>query len=166
MRNPTRPQSSAAVTLSVLDRLTDADPKSKSRNAQLTRAESVRAFKAGVRRDLEWLLNTRCKPEGAEALSLAEKSILDYGLPDFSSYSLASPKDQAKLIRILQAAIATFEPRLANVRIVQLDVASTGTRSIRVRLEGMLMMDPAPEWISFDTTLQLTTGDFQIREEG
>ena len=26
-------------------------------------------------------------------------------------------------------------------------------------------MDPAPEHISFDTTLQLTTGDFQIKDD-
>jgi hypothetical protein len=28
------------------------------------------------------------------------------------------------------------------------------------------MMDPAPEHISFDTTLQLTTGDFRIKDDG
>jgi hypothetical protein len=26
-------------------------------------------------------------------------------------------------------------------------------------------MDPAPELISFDTTLQLTTGDFRIKDD-
>ncbi len=166
MARTLRTQSSSAVTLSVLDRLTDYDPKSPSVEAPLSRAESVRIFKAGVRRDLEWLLNTRRNPEEPGApLPEADASVLQYGLPDFSAYSLASPKDQAKLIRVLQGAVRNFEPRLANIKIVQLEVSSTGTRSIRLRIEGLLMMDPAPELISFDTTLQLTTGDFHIREE-
>jgi predicted component of type VI protein secretion system len=29
----------------------------------------------------------------------------------------------------------------------------------------LLQMDPAPEQVSFDTILQLTTGDYQIRGE-
>ena len=58
-----RTQPNSAVTLSVLDRLTDNDPKSPTVEAPLSRAESVRALKAGVRRDLEWLLNTRRTPD-------------------------------------------------------------------------------------------------------
>ena len=48
----------AAVTLSVLDRLIDDDPRT-SIEAPLTRAQSVRTLRDVVRRDLEWLLNTR-----------------------------------------------------------------------------------------------------------
>jgi type VI secretion system protein ImpF len=167
MAKTLRSQSNSAVTLSVLDRLTDYDPKSPSGEAPLSRAESVRVFKAGVRRDLEWLLNTRRNAEEpGTSLPEAESSVHQYGLPDFSAFSVASPKDQAKLIRVLQETIRIFEPRLANIKIVSLEVKSTGTRSIRLRLEGLLMMDPAPELISFDTTLQLTTGDFRIQGDG
>jgi type VI secretion system protein ImpF len=60
--------------------------------------------------------------------------------------------------------VKTFEPRLANVRILPVEVSSTGLRTLRIRIEGLLLMDPAPELISFDTTLQLTTGDFQIKD--
>lgn len=166
MANATRPQSNAPVTLSLLDRLTDGNPQSRAAEPHLTRAESVRAYKAGIRRDLEWLLNTRRNTQDSDqALADTDCSVYQYGLPDFSAYSVASPKDQAKLIRVLQSTIKTFEPRLANVRILALEVSSTGTRSIRLRLEGLLMMDPAPELISFDTTLLLTTGDFRIEGE-
>jgi type VI secretion system protein ImpF len=67
-------------------------------------------------------------------------------------------------VKALQAAVKTFEPRLANVRILPVEVSSTGLRTLRIRIEGLLLMDPAPELISFDTTLQLTTGDFQIKD--
>jgi type VI secretion system protein ImpF len=160
-------QPNSAVTLSVLDRLTDNDPKSPTVEAPLSRAESVRLLKAGVRRDLEWLLNTRRNPDDPGASRVeTENSLYNYGLPDFSAYSIASPKDQTKLARALQAAVKTFEPRMANVRILPVEVTSTGLRTLRIRIEGLLLMDPAPELISFDTTLQLTTGDFRIKDDG
>jgi type VI secretion system protein ImpF len=54
---------------------------------------------------------------------------------------------------------------MANVRILPLEVTSTGLRTLRIRIEALLLMDPAPEHISFDTTLQLTTGDFHIKDD-
>jgi len=166
MAKSIRTQPNSAVTLSVLDRLTDNDPKSPSGEAPLSRAESVRALKQGVRRDLEWLLNTRRNPDDPGLSRLeTENSVYNYGLPDFSAYSIANPKDQTKLVKALQAAVKTFEPRLANVRILPLEITSTGLRTLRIRIEGLLLMDPAPEHISFDTMLQLTTGDFRIRDD-
>ena len=167
MAKSMRTQPNSAVTLSVLDRLTDNDPKSLTVEAPLTRAESVRALKAGVRRDLEWLLNTRRTPDDPGLSRVeTENSLYNYGLPDFSTYSISSPKDQTKLVRSLQAAVKTFEPRMANVRVMPLEITSTGLRTLRIRIEGLLLMDPAPELISFDTMLQLTTGDFRIKEDG
>ena len=165
MAKTIRTQPNSAVTLSVLDRLTDDDPKSPTVEAPLTRAESVRALKQGVRRDLEWLLNTRRNPDDPGVARVeTENSVYNFGLPDFSAYSIAAPKDQSRLMRALQGAIKTFEPRMANVRILPLEVTSTGLRTLRIRIEALLLMDPAPELISFDTTLQLTTGDFHIKD--
>src|SRR5579864_3813945 len=157
-----RPQPNAAVTLSILDRLIDNDPKTPSAEAPLSRAESIRILRTGVKRDLEWLLNTRrIADDPGASLPETENSLYNYGLPDFSTYAIASPKDQARLVRGLQLAVKTFEPRIANVRIVPLEISPKGLRTMRIRIEGLLMMDPAPEHISFDTTLQLTTGDFR-----
>ena len=33
------------------------------------------------------------------------------------------------------------------------------------RFEGMLMMDPTPELVSFDTVLQLSSGEYQVKGE-
>lgn len=165
MAKTIRMQPNSAVTLSVLDRLIDTDPKSPTVEAPLSRAESVRLLKQGVRRDLEWLLNSRRTPdEAGPSRPETENSLYNYGIPDFSAYSIGSQKDQTKLIKTLQGAIKTFEPRMANVRIVPLEVTSVGLRALRIRIEALLLMDPAPELISFDTTLQLTTGDFRIKD--
>ena len=161
-----RTQPNSAVTLSVFDRLMDNDPKSPSVEAPISRADSVRILRASVRRDLEWLLNTRRNPDDpGPSMPETENSLYSYSLPDFSTYAIASAKDQSRLVRGLQTAVKTFEPRLANIKVVPLEINPKGLRTMRIRIDGLLMMDPAPEHISFDTTLQLTTGDFRVQDD-
>ena len=158
-----RQQTDVAITLSVLDRLIDQDPRT-SAEAPAPRAQSVRQLKNSVKRDLEWLLNNRrIADEPSEFLREVGRSLYTYGLPDFSAYSIGSAKEQSKLIRVLQNAVRLFEPRLANVRIVPVEMTTTGTRKVRFRIEGLLLMDPAPEHISFDTVLQLNNGSYQVK---
>ena len=156
----------STVTLSVLDRLIDREPKN-SQEAPPTRAQSVRALHDAVRRDLEWLLNTRRIAEPPdESLKEVNHSAYVYGLPDFTAYSLSSPKDRLKLVRMLLGTLKTFEPRLANVRVIPLEESAPGTRTLRFRIEGLLLMDPAPEQVSFDTVLELTSGEYEVRNAG
>ena len=82
------------------------------------------------------------------------------------AYSLNSPKDRAKLVRFLYSTVKAFEPRLANIRVVPLEDAIPGTRTLRFRIEGLLIMDPAPEHVSFDTVLELTSGEYEVRNAG
>jgi type VI secretion system protein ImpF len=164
MPAPSRIPIDALVTLSVLDRLIDRDPRN-SADESVTRAQSVRQLKAALRRDLEWLLNTRrIAVEPGESLRQLRESLYVYGLPDFMAMSLASPKDQAKLVRALQTAVKLLEPRLADVRIVPLEAAQAA-RTLRFRIEGLLRMDPAPEQVSFDTVLDLTSAEYAVQGE-
>jgi type VI secretion system protein ImpF len=156
----------AAVTLSILDRLIDEDPDT-SLEAIPTRTQSVRQLKDGLRRDLEWLLNTRrIAVPPAESLREVNRSLYVYGLPDFTSYALNSPTDQARLVRFLQGTVKLFEPRLANVKIVPLEGPVGKTRTLRFRIDGLLLMDPAPEHVSFDTVLELTSGQYEVENAG
>ena len=153
-----RSQGDIVVTLSVLDRLIDSEPKNQV-EAPLTRSQSVRLTKNAVRRDLEWLLNTRrIFREPDEGLKEVNRSLYMYGLPDFSRYAMSSSSDQAKLIRLLVAAVKLFEPRLGNVRIVPVEINASGLQQLRLRIEGLLLMDPSPEPISFDTLIELKSG--------
>ncbi|MBK5291560.1 MAG: type VI secretion system baseplate subunit TssE [Acidobacteriia bacterium] len=153
------------VTLSVLDRLVDRDPRNQGEEAA-TRAQSVRELKAGIRRDIEWLLNTRrIAVEPDEGLRELAQSVYVYGLPDFTAFSLASHKDQSKLVRSLQWAIRHFEPRLANVQIIPIKNEEAGSRTLRFRIEGLLLMDPAPEFVAFDTFLDLTSSAYTLQGE-
>lgn len=150
------------VTLSVFDRLIDREPSSNS-EAPLTRSQSVRMLKAAVQRDLEWLLNTRrIFQEPDESLKEVNRSLYVYGLPDLSQYTMASASDKAKLLKQLQSTIKIFEPRLANVRLVPVEVSEAGIQQFRLRIEAMLLMDPAPEPVSFDTVIGLKSGIARI----
>jgi type VI secretion system protein ImpF len=160
-RNPERP-----VQLSVLDRLIDTEPANRQ-EVPLTRAQSVRALKAALRRDLEWLLNTRrCiqQPKGPDGASFElTESVYDFGVPDFTSLSLNSGKDRLRLTHMLEEAVALFEPRLQGVRIVQ--QSSEKHRSLRFIIEGMLQIEPSPELVSFDTFVELGSGEFRVQGE-
>jgi type VI secretion system protein ImpF len=153
------------VTVSVIERLIDRDP-TVAAEPPATRAQSVRQLRASLRRDLEWLLNTRRRPDAVESeYKELEQSLFNYGLPDISSMSWDSSRDRARLTRIIEKTITTFEPRVKRLKVTAAEGASGVKHVLRFQIEGLLDMDPAPEHISFDTVLQLSSGDIQIKGE-
>lgn len=158
-----RPSPEFAVTISVLDRLIDNDPKN-TQEAPATRSQSVRQLKDALRRDLEWLLNTRkvaFPPD--EALKELNRSVYTFGLPDFTGYKMSSPADQTKLLRVIQNAVKLFEPRLANIKVIPIESGESLSRTLRLRIDGLLLIDPAPEHVTFDTVLELTSGQYEVQ---
>lgn len=155
------------VTLSVLDRLVDTDPRN-AREAPLTRAESVRRLRAAVRRDLEWLLNSRRVAAAPDpALIELNQSLYVYGLPDISSIHLADLNEQARLLAAIERTIQIFEPRLRDVRVTpMLDDSKKAIQRLDFRIDALLDMDPAPEHITFDTTLDAVSQNYRVRAEG
>ena len=154
------------VTLSVLDRLIDEEAKS-ALEGPMTRAESLRRFKAAVRRDLEWLLNARQPvqppPEGAIQL---EKSLYCFGLPDICSLNLITVRNRSDLARFMESMIATFEPRLLGAKVTLATGNSGPLPQLHFSIEGLLAIDPMPEHVSFDTVLDVTGGgEYHVRGE-
>jgi len=151
------------VTQSVLERLIDRDPAGAS-EAPPTRAQSLRTLKAALRRDLEWLLNTRQSPEAVDAgFPEVEHSLYNFGLPDLTALSWDSSRDRARLARLIEQTLDVFEPRLKRVKVMILEAAPGAQHVMRFQIEGLLDMDPAPELISFDTVLQLSSGEYQVK---
>jgi len=149
------------INLSVLDRLVDFEPEVKSEPPP-SRSKALRQVKQALKRDLEWLLNTRRVLEVPEDLPLLADSMLAYGLPDFTNLSVKSAEDQHDLTRALETTLKRFEPRLEDV-VVTVANASVLERAYRFRIEARLRIDPVPEPISFDTTLQLGSGNFAVK---
>jgi type VI secretion system protein ImpF len=154
------------VQQSLLDRLIDLDPRSTVEPA-MTWAQSVRQLKAALRRDLEWLLNTRrnfeALPEQFEEL---RHSVYWYGLPDITSMSRDSAEQRIWLARQIEETISAFEPRLAGVRVSIREMEGEVRRELRFVIEGMLRMDPNPEQVVFDTVLELSSGEYQVGGTG
>ena len=123
----------------------------------------MRLLKSAVRRDLEWLLNSRriCDPPD-EGLKEVNRSTYTYGLPDLSTLTMAATGDRNKLVRQILATINMFEPRLANVRLVLVETPDSAKKDVRLRVEAMLRMDPVPEPISFDTVIELKSGNCHL----
>jgi type VI secretion system protein ImpF len=149
------------ITPSVLDRLLDDRPEEK-REAPASRQTNLRILKQAVKRDLEWLLNTRANateiPEGLPELT---RSLATFGLPDFSSWNVHGAGDK-DLRRAIEDAVARFEPRLEAVQ-VTLETMSEVDRTVRFRIEARLRVEPAPEPVTFDSVLQLANREFVLQ---
>jgi type VI secretion system protein ImpF len=153
----------ATLLPSVLDRLLDDAPE-VSHEPLPDRFQNLRQLKRAVTRDLEALLNTRqevwaeLSPEFAEL----RRSLLTYGLPDFTAFSLLNPHDRNRIRRAVEQAIATFEPRLNRVR-VTLEAPRQHEPTLRFHIEALLRVEPAPEPVTFDAMLQLHTQEYIVR---
>jgi type VI secretion system protein ImpF len=152
------------ITTSVLDRLIDTEPDVNS-EAPASRQKSLRDLKAAVKRDLEWLLNSRQVVGGIpEELKETSRSLAAFGLPDFTGVSLKNVQEQAFVRRTIERAIGLFEPRLEDVMVILMQ-SSSGEQVMRFRIDARLKVDPAPEPVTFDTLLQLDNGQYVVREE-
>ncbi len=148
---------------SLLQRLLDDHPEI-SREPISDRFNDVRQMKAAVAKDLEELLNTRREALTELPAEFVEsnKSLLVYGLPDFTSLNLLDPTDCSRIKRFLEAAIARFEPRLERVR-VSMRHPTRNDRTLRFKIEAMLRIEPSREPVAFDTVLQLATQAYSVR---
>ena len=153
-----------AAQASVLDRLIDVEPAANVEGTT-TLAESVRRAKAGLRRDIEWLLNTRRTAiRVPESYAELRRSVFWFGLPDLSSLSHDSPEDRVTLLRSIERAITLFEPRLADVRVSLVeDHTPAHQRELRFVIEGTFLLDPTPERVAYDTVIDLTKGECVLR---
>lgn len=152
-----RANTETLVTQSVLERLMTVE------DWPTTRAQSLRLFKDSLRRDLEWLLNTR-QPHMPElnAFAVAKHTVINYGLPDISAMGLSSAADHRSLRLAIELCLKNFEPRLTDVH-VTLEESDTVDRRLRFHIEGNMDLDPAPEEISFDTVLELASGEYKVK---
>jgi len=158
-------KSERSAKLSVLDRLIDQDPQ-RATEAPPSQAQSLRELKASLRRDIEWLLNTRqCIQDPPEGSSELQRSLHVYGLPDICSLSLSSGQDYHRLARTMESTLATFEPRLRTIRVTPAPSADPTSRVLRFQIEGVLRVEPVPEHVTFDTVLELTSGEYDVKGE-
>jgi type VI secretion system protein ImpF len=154
------------VQQSVLDRLVDED-RGLAGDPTITWGESVRQLKIALRRDLDWLLNTRRTtiPVPEEYRELRE-SLFEYGLVDITSVSRDPSETRGRLARAVEEAVRLFEPRLTNVRVALTEEGDGSSLRFRYTVEAVLRLDPNPERIVFDTVLDVPKASFEIASTG
>ena len=126
-----------------------------------------RDLKTSLMRDLNWLLNSRAWfPEDLSDYPEARASLLNFGLPDFTSYSWKRVGDQKNICGAIEEAIRAFEPRLRahTVRVTPIEEDFGGEVSlfVKLRIEAKLNIEPYNEPIAFDTEVEIDSGAISI----
>jgi type VI secretion system protein ImpF len=159
-----RIESEVRITPPILDRLIDDEPE-VTREPPVSRMKSLRQLKHSVRRDLEWLLNSRSViDEIPEDLNELKSSVFVFGIPDFTSANVSNLNDQNRIRRIVLAAIADFEPNLKDVAVV-VERGREFERSLHFRITANLQVEPDPEPVTFDTTLHPWSVEFTVQAD-
>jgi type VI secretion system protein ImpF len=123
----------------------------------------IRQYKDSVKRDLEWLFNTRQTFDNRiDEYTELPSSVYAYGLPDITSVNIGSVNDQRKLAELMKRSLRLFERRLTDVAIDFQPVIGGG-RSLQFIISGILQMDPAPEEVRIDTILDSTSARYEVK---
>jgi type VI secretion system protein ImpF len=146
---------------SLFDKLFEDEPNGA--NPSTVHTLSLDELKSSVARDLEALLNTRMglSEEALGEFPECARSILTYGLNDFSGRSLASDYDRKFICRSIQLAIARHEPRLRNVQ-VTLELREQSTSVLNFAISALLVVYSTQEPVNFDALLQPSTHQYSV----
>ena len=152
-----RTKSEILITQSLVDRLSEREQWPE------TRAASINMYRDSLKRDLEWLLNTRqpVMPD-MDLFPATAASIANFGLPDIHSFDGSAGKEQNALTLALEKCIRIFEPRIDQPR-VYLTRSDTLTRSLKFYIEGKVSYENMDEEIKFDTVLELISGEYEVK---
>jgi type VI secretion system protein ImpF len=152
------------ITPSILVRLIDLEPRFPTEPPKSHRV-SLRDLKAAVKRDMEWLLNSRKNAVDIDdGLEEVQRSVFAYGLPDITGLSAKDPHQQVRMKSAIESAIEFFEPRFFGVK-VTLEPVSVTDKQLKFRIEANLDVEPAPEPVVFDTVLEFGSGGFSLTEK-
>jgi type VI secretion system protein ImpF len=153
---------------SLLDRLTDENPQSKSEGRE-HRVQSVSQLRRAVLRDLAWLLSTRAHTREQDEVFYEYKhvarSVLNFGLPSMLGEETSGlrPDD---VRRAVAEAIRTYEPRIdpgtLEVRIIEDPSQAANPAGLTFEISGQLLTVSGPEWLTVETRLDPQSGQTSL----
>jgi len=154
-----QPKPIAGARALLFDRLVDVPDRDDERPLRILNREQL---KASVRRELERLLNTRCSIP-LRQLGEEERSVVNYGIPDFSSLSPHNADDHVLIASIVGQTITAFEPRLRHVR-VDVGPAFGAESALWLNINAELVVGMFAEPVSFPLTLNSKTGTAEMHD--
>ncbi|MCX6598758.1 MAG: type VI secretion system baseplate subunit TssE [Acidobacteria bacterium] len=155
------PRSRRGARAPLFDRLSDFHPAALSEVAPL-RVYTQRQLIASVCREISRLLNTRSGLRGAHQLA-AQGTVLDYGLPDFTSWIAASGVDRERMEAAIAQRIMAHEPRLREVK-VSLEGNPDNPQSLFGVIRAVLQVGKVPDPVRF--YIQGQDAEFLVLPEG
>lgn len=133
----------------LFERLAEAGPGAPGSSPR--RDDDRAAVEASVAREVAALLGTRIEP-AIDAIDPRDRTVLDYGLPDFTGLSPQSATDRERLARSIERAITAFEPRLASPR-VAVFADEGGAHTVSVAITGILTVNDVAAAYNFPVHL-------------
>ena|SRR5262252_3364162 len=158
MREP-RPIPGARVPL--FDRLVDLCPELAD-DERPFRILDRNQLKASIRRELERLLNTRCSLP-LHRVGEEERSVINYGIPDFSSLSAQNADDHALISSVMSRTITAFETRLRNVS-VEVQPIPRCENALYVSIDAVMSVGWFNEPVYFPVVLNNKNGTAEIHD--
>lgn len=152
---------------SLLDRLADNQPGSREESRE-KRVLNLTQLRAGVMRDLGWLLNTvhLQATQDLSAHAHVASSCVNFGIPDLAGSSAAGRSAEA-LERAVHRAIVDFEPRILpnTLRVsVQIHPDQMSRHALTFIIEGELWAQPVPLGLFLKTEVDLETGSVTVAD--
>ncbi|HEX8775463.1 MAG TPA: type VI secretion system baseplate subunit TssE [Pyrinomonadaceae bacterium] len=130
----------------LFERLVDEDPD-QPEEEQPFRVLSRKKLWESVRREVGRLLNTRC-PVPLHLITEEERTVINYGIPDFTSLSSNNAVDRQLIANIIGQTIAAYEPRLRNIRVSIADF-DEHERKLWITIDADLVTDRVIEVRSY-----------------
>jgi type VI secretion system lysozyme-like protein len=145
----------AGLAVPLFDRFDEE--KDDSRVAEPYRVHGLSLLLESIQKEIENLLNTRLPPSrsatGAWEPISEPQTVLDYGLPAFSTLSAGSPTDIGLLGKVVVGKIAAFEPRLQDP-MLELVADQNDPAGMLGTLRGTVRVDKGLQTVSFPVTLR------------
>ena len=147
----------------LFDRLRDDHPHQLTDVAE-KRLCSLSDYKAGIVRDLEILVNTRQCLINLDSIQYPclSGSLLEYGMPDFTTRGVLNPEDRQLVQAQLERAITIGDGRFKEVRVRLLE-QKIGHRMLTFRVDASLRIHDAKRKVTFDAVLEVNTQEYKVQ---
>lgn len=149
----------------MLDRLFDDEPRRRSESRE-EKVISVKQFREGVKRDIEWLLNSNSRFYDLEDdKKEVRSSVLNYGIRDFTGLSSENLRLRT-LEKVIRDSLTVYEPRLIadelKVTAINTRFESDKVNALSFEISGKIWAEPLPQDFVLRTEVALDTGMISV----
>lgn len=153
---------------SLLDRLTDLEPESKTESRD-DRVINIRRLRDIIRRDLAWLLNSNSQGTliDAEQYPHVSNSVLNFGVREVAG-DFSTEIRAAEIRKAIQRAIIKFEPRIKDgtLEVVARKDKKSSQTIIEFDIHADMWAQPLPMELYLRSQIDLTTGQLSLQSVG